>query len=277
MQEKIQQFGKHKNLYGILTQPETRTDKPCIMIINAGSVHKVGPFGLHVDLARYFATKGYMSFRFDLSGQGESLKYPSELTRSQQILEDMEDALDCLEHQYQKSDIIAFGLCTGAENAHKIAVQDNRIKGVIWLDGYAYLTPKFHRIKLVNKFLNPVKTIISRLLNKDLKQESKEISQEEHLILNDEDRFIWMLPEINSYRHDMTAITANKTQCLYIYSGGAQQYYNYRGQFFDTFSDDAFISQVEEVFFSKSSHTFFVLSDKQALITCIENWLHKRF
>ena len=77
------------------------------MIINPGSVHKAGPFGLHVDLARNFADKGYPCFRFDLSGQGESAKLPSESSRNQQILDDMEDALDFLEQQHQQTNIIA--------------------------------------------------------------------------------------------------------------------------------------------------------------------------
>ncbi|MFT7185566.1 MAG: dienelactone hydrolase [Pseudohongiellaceae bacterium] len=276
MQEYIQRFGKHKNLYGILTQPNNTNNKPCIMIINAGSVHKAGPFGLHVDLARYFANKGYTCFRFDLSGQGESAKLPTELTRSQQIVEDMEGALDCLEQQHQQTDVIAFGLCTGAENAHKIAVQDKRIKGVIWLDGYAYITPKFHRTRLISKLLKPttlVKSIYKRLFVKVTTTKP----QNNVALSSDEDSFVWKLPEINSYRHDMSILAANNTQCLYIYSGGAHAYYNHQGQLVDAFANETFTSQIEEVFFPKASHTFFVLTDKQVLMACIENWLFKRF
>jgi len=276
MQEQIQQFGKNRNLYGILTQPDTVTQKPCLMIINAGSVHKAGPFGLHVDLARYFADKGYMSFRFDLSGQGESLKLPSELPRNQQIMEDMKDALDCLKLQHQQEDIITFGLCTGAENAHKIAVQDKRVKGVIWLDGYAYLTPKFHRTRLISKLLKPtalIKSLFKRLFGQFAPPELRK----NVAFSSDEDSFVWKLPTIDSYRQDMNKLKANDTHCLYVYSGGVNTYYNYQGQFFDAFTNDTFISQVEEVFFPKAAHTFFILRDKQALMACIESWLLKRF
>ena len=75
MQETVIQFGPDKGLLGILTTPadSVRVDgAPIAVIINAGIVHRIGPFGLHVKMARQLAEAGYSTLRLDLSGLGDS-------------------------------------------------------------------------------------------------------------------------------------------------------------------------------------------------------------
>ena len=273
MQETIKRFGKHQHLHGIHTQANVESTKPCIMIINAGSVHKVGPFGLHVDLAHYLAQRGYPCFRFDLSAQGESNKIPSPLSRQEQIMSDLEDAVNFLDQSGLHKDIIAFGLCTGAENAHRIGVQDKRIKGIIWLDGYGYFTQKYYRNKILKKLIMPLQTlqqIIKRILHQN---QSKEVL--EKATPEGEDSFVWTLPAKEHYQKDMLLLHNRNTQCLYIYSGGVQSYYNYQGQMSDSFPNEVFIQQIEEAYFPKADHTFFVKADRLKMFLTIEKWLQK--
>ena len=76
MREQICNFGANNGLFGILTSPDDDAklaDAPVAIILNAGIVHRVGPFRMHVDIARQLAAKGFSTLRMDLSGLGDSL------------------------------------------------------------------------------------------------------------------------------------------------------------------------------------------------------------
>lgn len=276
MHEKIHCFGQYQNLHGIYTPASKQKTGPCVLIINAGAVHKVGPFDLHVKLARHLSDQGVSSFRFDLSGQGDSLKVASPLSREAQILEDMRQALDFLEQEYEHPAFVSFGLCTGAENAHKLSVADERIKGVIWIDGYGYLTSKFKRVKILKKLSNPfaiIKAIFNRLSAKKTSQYQPPAQQDADVM----DNFAWKLPDKAHYIEDMNTLHSRATRCLYIYSGGVQPYYNYLGQMKESLAGQPFVQLIEEAFFPKASHTFFILDDRNALFSRISKWLDETF
>lgn len=58
MTEQALRFGPEKKLIGILNCPERfEKDFPTALILNAGIVHRVGPFRIHVDLARALANQ----------------------------------------------------------------------------------------------------------------------------------------------------------------------------------------------------------------------------
>ncbi|MEM9411005.1 MAG: alpha/beta hydrolase, partial [Planctomycetota bacterium] len=60
MNESVCQFGPKNNLMGILTTPDESRQvegAPIAIVLNAGIIHRVGPFRMHVDLARQLASK----------------------------------------------------------------------------------------------------------------------------------------------------------------------------------------------------------------------------
>ncbi|MEQ8661272.1 MAG: hypothetical protein RLW62_10675 [Gammaproteobacteria bacterium] len=62
-------------LFGIVTEPAdpARADGRCIVLLNSGSMHHVGPNGMYVAFARGLAAQGARVCRADLSGIGDSL------------------------------------------------------------------------------------------------------------------------------------------------------------------------------------------------------------
>ena len=96
MKEQVCQFGPGDNLLGILTTPDE--DKkvdgaPIAIILNAGIVHRIGPFRLHVDLARKLANLGFTTLRLDLSGLGDSQARSGKIESNQsRALLDVTDA-----------------------------------------------------------------------------------------------------------------------------------------------------------------------------------------
>ena len=66
-------FGTSHRLFGVLVKPRVASaDRPAVIMTNAGTVHRIGPHRLYVDLARELAELGFTVLRMDLSGIGDS-------------------------------------------------------------------------------------------------------------------------------------------------------------------------------------------------------------
>ena len=78
MNEMVVSIGTNDALVGVYTAPACETsrdtpgDAPTVILLNAGVVHRSGPFRLHVEVARRLASLGYPCFRFDLAYLGDS-------------------------------------------------------------------------------------------------------------------------------------------------------------------------------------------------------------
>src|SRR6185295_15161162 len=88
------QFGQGGRLFGILTLPSMTArnaqELPVFVYLTAGLLHRVGPYRLHVRLARELAHMGFSSLRVDLAGTGDSPGRPG-LTNQQSVEADFEE------------------------------------------------------------------------------------------------------------------------------------------------------------------------------------------
>ncbi|MET1255842.1 hypothetical protein [Aliikangiella maris] len=279
MREIVSIFGRNNNLQGILSLNDQSGKPPIendtmLVVLNAGTAHKAGPFRLNVDIARYAAKNNINAFRFDLGGLGDSIKVPSALTHEESVLNDIEDALDFLEYKYQAKNFIVIGLCTGAVHSHKMALKDERVIGCIWLDGYGYPTNKFHFLRYAQVAVDPVRlasSVSKRTIGKLFG------SKDKAKMLNGEsvDEYIWKLPPIEQYIDEMNFLKQRDVKCLYIFTGGINEYYNYEAQFTDVFGDYDFMKNVDIKYIESANHTFVVRRDKQVMLNVIGDWLKK--
>ena len=143
MIEKAYRFGRDGGLAGVVAEPAGTTesrDKPAVLLLNSGLLHRVGPYRLHVSLARRLASIGYSVLRFDLSGIGDSAAHKDSRSDHERALGDVQDAMDFMSSARGARRFVMMGLCSGAENSHRVAVADSRVCGAVFLDGYAYPT-----------------------------------------------------------------------------------------------------------------------------------------
>ncbi|MBK6695872.1 MAG: alpha/beta hydrolase [Myxococcales bacterium] len=150
--ERVHAFGPDGSLMGIVTLPDASFDsepaaasRPFVVLLNAGIVHRAGPFRLAVSLARSLAERGFSVLRFDQSGLGDSAKGEGGAHATEQVLKDGRAAMDFLAQRYGARQFVVGGLCSGAMNAHRIGVADDRVVGLWMLDGSAYPTLSTHR------------------------------------------------------------------------------------------------------------------------------------
>jgi pimeloyl-ACP methyl ester carboxylesterase len=117
-------------LFGILAVPEPvdggapARGGPAVLLLNAGSVHHIGPGRLWVRLARRWAARGLTVLRLDLAGLGDS---PGTLTGEDNAfypphaLDDIRAAVEWLRRVAGAGEVHLLGLCSGAYHAYRAA------------------------------------------------------------------------------------------------------------------------------------------------------------
>ncbi|MCD7962096.1 MAG: alpha/beta fold hydrolase [Rikenellaceae bacterium] len=137
IKETIVCFGDNGGLTGIITRPanETLCKDFCIILLNPGIIHKIGVNGLNVKIARKAGCSGYTCFRFDFSGLGDSVSSRFVNDPDKQKLMEVRLAMDIVQKKTGISKFILKGICFGSEIAFKYALADNRVTGLILIDG----------------------------------------------------------------------------------------------------------------------------------------------
>lgn len=274
MRERVITFGEEKNLVGILTEPDAghKLDSlPCVLMLNSGILHHVGPFRLHVVAARRLAEKGYFVFRLDVGGIGDSLLVRGAGYDADRVISDIKMAMDVLQQKKKINDFVLMGLCTGAANAHKVAVVDDRVSGGIILDGYSYPTWRFYIRRYLPAILDPVrgKNWLMRLARR-ISGTSQEGDVGADMV---EDFGWWVLPPKSEVQKDLVKLVNRNVNLLYVFSGGQLEIYNYQKQFVHAFPSVDFKGKLQLIFNDEADHTYSMGSDRDGLLEQISCWL----
>ncbi|MEZ4297437.1 MAG: hypothetical protein R3B70_20915 [Polyangiaceae bacterium] len=149
--EEAWSFGSPEPRFGVLSRPAAAPgDKPAIVLMNAGSIHHIGPNRAFVRMARRWADLGYPVLRMDLSGIGESpvhtgcienVPYPRD------AVADAQAAMTALEKHGVARRFILTGLCSGADIAFRAAVIDKRVAAAWMINPQAFHFPSSDSLK----------------------------------------------------------------------------------------------------------------------------------
>ena len=278
MKERAYAFGEGGGLYGILTEPEASSDRPVVILLNAGLVHRVGPFRVSVDLARRLAALGFCTLRMDLSGLGDSAPRPSEPDLHRRVLADLRDAMDFLGQRRGARRFIVGGICSGAINAHRAAVADPRVVGMIMLDGYAYSTTQFLLRRYGPRLASPGAALrfvgrqVSSLLTTLPAAPAPPEGQGE-----DDDILSQDFPPQERVATELRQLMERNVALLFVYSGNWYLYFNYPEQIRDNFPDVPFGDRLTVEHFPDADHTYTLLEDRERLFATLLRWVQQRF
>lgn len=276
MKESVCQFGPKDKLFGILTHPDEGkavAGAPIAVVLNAGIVHRIGPFRLHVKLARQLAERGFTTLRMDLSGLGDSQARSGKIESNQsRAVLDVADALDYLTEHTGTNQFVVLGLCSGAFNAHQVAVQDSRIVGSVFLDGIVFRTFGFyvrHHLMRMFRFRFWRNFFKRRLFATASTDESEGSSlAEAEFFGEDLDR--------DSVVNDLKGMLNRGVRMLFLYTDGYDDICG-RTQFQEMYGlqpDDGAL-QVE--YYPKSEHTFRLIENREAACSRVTNWFEGQF
>lgn len=248
-------------------------DRPGVVLLNAGLLHRVGPFRFNVQLARACAQLGFHSMRFDLSRIGDSQANNTAADYDASVISDIQACFNKFSAELDIDRFVVIGMCTGADNAHKIAVADERVEAAVFLDGYGYPTPTFYLKRLTQALSSPerVNKVLRDLLGRNAGADAEVSGSAEQAT------FVWELPPKEQTRTDLQKLIARKVQMYYLYTGGVRDYFNHEDQFKNSFRDLDFADLLKTHCYERADHTYTLSSDRETLVDNILSWLGEKF
>ena len=272
MTERAYKFGSHGGMVGILAEPDAndrRTGAPAVLFSNIGLNHRVGPNRLYVDLARRLAVAGYTSLRFDLSGFGDSDPRRDGGTDIERAVNDTREAMDFCEKRGIRQFVLV-GLCSGVDSMYHTALQDRRVAGGVFIEGYAYRNAGFWLRYLTTRNLQPhrwlrfVRVRVARLSGHPPMVDPND----------DPDVFERGFPSREQFSADLKALTDRGVRMLFVYTSNADGCYNYRGQFHDAFG---YHDAIDVEYFNRADHVFSTEAYRNLLLERLVQWMEEQF
>jgi len=267
------QFGEGGRLFGVLTLPSVPPRNaqalPVFVFLNAGLLHRVGPYRLYVRLVRNLAQMGFSSLRVDLAGRGDSPERFG-LTNQQSVAADYEEIVGVLESRLGRLRLVLGGLCSAADDAIRLARADQRVIGMLLLDPVCSLDDGFRARAVIMKYTNPARYLVwlKRRLNllATLPGENWNDSEMiDPLTLRD-------APTGEQLRAAFEAICERRGRVLSVFTQYAAQYYNQLGQLGRTLDVVGYQRFCTEIFWPQMAHTYTLELHRRRLIEEIKNW-----
>ncbi|WDS36910.1 alpha/beta hydrolase [Pseudoxanthomonas sp.] len=269
MHEHATRFGRAQHLLGIVGYPSSDSRTTGVIVLNAGLVHRVGPFRMHVQMTRRLNACGFPTLRFDLSTVGDSGASNESQSREQQVRSDVSSAMALLRKQAGCSRFVLIGLCSGAQNAHLVAQGDEAVAGAVFLDGYAYPTAGFKVRHYLPRLLDPSRVLraLARRLQPPAAAAASTGSQ-----------FRVEFPPQARVRDELAGMVQRGLKLCFIYSGGASWYFNHQRQFGECYGRTlAAHPGISVSFLGEVDHTYILADDRRRLLDTIEHWLCLHF
>ena len=136
--ETVHTFGTKSRLHGVLAKPDLLAAPvlPVVVLPNAYATPRIGLFRMHVEMARAFARAGFSALRFDVSGVGDSPARDSEESYQDRYRDDLGAAIDFVCGNDPRRRVVLVGHCDGAYHAYLAALADERVAGLVLIDGF---------------------------------------------------------------------------------------------------------------------------------------------
>ncbi|HEY5956068.1 MAG TPA: hypothetical protein VIV60_05920 [Polyangiaceae bacterium] len=277
MAEKVCVFGS--GLVGIISQREGNgrlSQAPALLLWNVGMNHRVGPYRYFVDLARRVAGESGTVLRFDVSGLGDSELQPGRGSDIDRAILDVGESMNLIEQRTGIQEFVLVGFCSGVDAAHRVAVRDPRVVGVVQVEGYAYRTPGFY-LNMYKRLLN--RRHWERYLVRKREKVERLIAERNRPAGTAQERepvFTREYPTRERYRDEVAALARRKVGQLFVYVGCGTNYL-YEGQFHEMYGSEATRGAVDVVYYEDADHTFSRQSDRDRSIEAIVRWMITRY
>ncbi|HEX3697693.1 MAG TPA: alpha/beta fold hydrolase [Polyangia bacterium] len=277
MREKASLFGEPPILLGITTEPSiVAAERPAVLLLNAGLVHRVGPARKSVRLARRLAEAGFLTLRFDLSGIGDSEPRRDTLSFDERAILDVQQAMDFLQCTRGINHFVLMGLCSGADNSFRTALRDPRVHGAIMIDTFGYRTTGFYLRHYWRRLFRPQawQRFARRLTGQARARVERAIGIERPAApAAAPPQYAREFPPQAEFVSGVRTLINRGVNLYFIYSAAMEGYYNHEGQLAEFLRAVDFKNRLQTKFFADSDHTFTDLRSQRALIDTVAAWL----
>lgn len=243
--------------FGLLTRSKGAPKGRAVVLFNAGLIHRMGPFRLHVHLARRLAEQGLDVFRFDMPRIGDA---PAGTHPDAESV--VREALDAVQASTGARSFIVGGICSAADQGWRIALADTRVDGVLLLDGMAVRGPWFRigqlRLMLARSPLRWPGMLLRLLRAKP--DDAPGLS----------DFRDW--PEHGQFLAQAGQLLERGVRILAFYTGGVSYYLLHPRQIDATFGRYRRDPRLDVEFWPQLDHILFSASDRARVIDRIGAW-----
>jgi pimeloyl-ACP methyl ester carboxylesterase len=256
----------------IATHPRRVSDRPPIIFLNAGVLHRIGPHRQHVELARRFAGRDVAALRIDLAGIGDSPPHAEADSFRDSAIADTRAAMDALGAELGATQFVLFGLCSGADNALATAAVDPRVVGVVALDPPAYASRRARLRKvaaMVPAWLARGE-LVERVVALARRRVGRASEPPDDAAGNRRE-----IPERAAHGEQLAALTERGVRILAIYTGVLGERYNHPAQLFEHYP--ALRGRVEIGYFPEANHSFTERAAQAALSDLVVGWYERQF
>lgn len=271
-------FGVHDHLFGVHCQKYQRSNHSfhlspqkngsAVLMLTAGMLESSGPNRLHVQLASSLAEAGLPSFRFDLSGIGESLGVGSNGESLSRSASETSQAIDLLQNKYGYKRFLLFGLCSGADDAIHTAIVDKRIEGAFLLDACGFKT-RWHLVHWLSKKMLP-KALTARKWQTWLNDKVRGASESKASLPMGTD--IREFPPQVAAEAELIELLDRGVHLHFLYTSGVIDYYSYADQFFDMFPKLRGREHLSTSFHPNWDHVLLLKEDRDRLVALATDW-----
>lgn len=277
--EEAARFGRHGSLVGVVTEPigSVGADRPDVVFLNSGIIHRVGANRIYVRLARALARRGVRCLRFDLSGIGDSA-LPDEATGvplAEVVRADIDDALAFLEERGATRFVLA-GLCSGADHALEVMADDERVVGGVLMDPFAFHTSGYYVRYFGSRVMRPSawRTLVTGGPSAvgNAVESARELVRSNATNGNSSGLGASSPPTKEEMVRRLEGLLARDARLLYAFTAGIEERYNYEGQFYDAFPDLDFKDCVRLEYFPDSDHRFSPVTAQDRLEALVVDW-----
>jgi pimeloyl-ACP methyl ester carboxylesterase len=257
-------------MVGVLSEAPAAGDRPCVLILNAGLIYRGGPGRLSVEFARRAYRTGFSSFRFDLSGIGDSDARAESLTSIENAVADAREAMNMLSAEFGFKRFVLFGLCSGAVHSHFIAWDDSRVVGAVMLDGYIFDSPRSALIRKLNR-LRPLRRLPQRAVKRLLRKPATQ-PVSPALASQDEGGVLPRWPEREPVEKGLEVLKERGVALLHIFTGEWDGYC-YEGQLADALPSIAYGSLRTERRIPSAEHLYLTAPERELMFGMVARWL----
>lgn len=271
-------FGADQHLVGTLTKTaQPNAQRPCLLLLNAGVIGRAGPHRMNVRLARAMAARGFSSFRFDLSGLGDSPRSSSTLPHEKQAVHDIREAMNHVQAATGTTEFVLIGFCSGADNGYNTAQLDPRLRGLIMFDPYAYPDALTQVVRVAVRISDdgPITAFRRWLERRRSKQGSQPAGPLDALTAQRGSSRI--VPARAVYAAVLTTLLQQGVGVYLIHSGSGLHLHNHRWQFLWRFWRWPALRQVQCDHLPFVDHALGERRGQDLLMTRIGDWLTKRY
>jgi dienelactone hydrolase len=259
---------------GVITEPDAadaHPDRPAVLMWNVGINHRVGPFRFNVDVARKLAQLGFTVLRFDVSGLGDSEVRKETINEFERAALDVQEAMNALQAKRRVRRFVLIGFCSSVDAAHVVALRDERVVGVAYLESYVWRTPGYY-LRYPLRFISPARwqRLLARRFPALFPTYGGGLQDDrESVYLRDR-------PSMEKFATDVRLMVRRGVQLMFVYVSGDNPF-THKGQFFEMVGGHDLAGKVRVEFYKDADHTFFLLRDRARLIYDVCDWARTWF